>query len=101
MCFTYENVCRIRLVSMKKHLVLCEKTKNWTDISYTAQPINCLRLTNNLVDRLIGGTMKLTTVWIGWSNQSTVCSTIRDTNEISNNRSIDWLCQCELVDHCN
>jgi hypothetical protein len=82
---------------MKKHWVLCEKTENWTGVLCTTQLVDRLGLPNDLVDRLIGETMKFAIVWFGQSNWSTV----KDTNEISNNRSIDWLCQYKLVDHSN
>jgi hypothetical protein len=95
---------RMKSISMKKYWALHEfkrkkklklKTKMTSHELY--KPVDQLGLPNNLVDRLIGGIMNFTTVWIDRANQLTIYSTVRNPSKRSNNKVTDWLCQCEPI----
>jgi hypothetical protein len=85
---------------MKKHWILHE-LKNKTETELTShklyKSVDWLRLPNDLVDRLIRGTMSFATVWISQSNRSTV----KDPSESSNNQLTNWLWQYEPTDYYN
>ena len=70
----------MRLISMKKHGILHE-LKNKTETELTShklyKSVDRLGLPNDLVDRLIGGTMSFAIVWISRSNRSTVMDPVK------------------------
>jgi hypothetical protein len=55
------------------------------------KPIDYLGLLNDLVDWLIGETMKLAIIYFGWSNWLIVCVTVKEPMKFNSIWSTNWL----------